>query len=302
MTNTATPAAPPTAKRKRSIRISEVFYSMEGEGPLTGMPTIFVRTFGCNFTCSGFNNPTENTVAPIRIAKLEDFVPTFGCDSIYAWHPIFKDLTSTFNADSLSQKILDTLPYGIARNKRSGAIPLLSITGGEPTLHQRSIIELLENPNMSEFSRLLIETNCAVKLTSEFIHGLNLWSALGNTVIWSNSPKLRISGELEDVAIRPDILASQMLVSGAAQYLKFVSDGTRESFDEIETTVQKYKSGLPKDFGLSLADGAVYVMPVGARRDEQNQIQLRVAEMCLEYGYNFCARVHVSVFKNAAGT
>ena len=39
------------------IKIAELFYSIQGEGRYMGVPSVFLRTFGCNFTCGGFGMP-----------------------------------------------------------------------------------------------------------------------------------------------------------------------------------------------------------------------------------------------------
>jgi len=39
------------------MRISEIFYSIQGEGVLTGMPSVFVRTSGCNLRCAWCDTP-----------------------------------------------------------------------------------------------------------------------------------------------------------------------------------------------------------------------------------------------------
>ncbi|MBL9187968.1 MAG: 7-carboxy-7-deazaguanine synthase QueE [Opitutaceae bacterium] len=37
--------------------ISETFYSLQGEGELTGVPSVFVRTSGCNLRCAWCDTP-----------------------------------------------------------------------------------------------------------------------------------------------------------------------------------------------------------------------------------------------------
>ena len=39
------------------MRISEIFYSIQGEGELTGVPSVFIRTSGCNLRCRWCDTP-----------------------------------------------------------------------------------------------------------------------------------------------------------------------------------------------------------------------------------------------------
>jgi 7-carboxy-7-deazaguanine synthase len=39
------------------LKISEIFYSVQGEGTLVGVPSVFVRTSGCNLRCTWCDTP-----------------------------------------------------------------------------------------------------------------------------------------------------------------------------------------------------------------------------------------------------
>jgi 7-carboxy-7-deazaguanine synthase len=39
------------------LKIAEIFYSVQGEGMLVGMPSVFVRTSGCNLRCAWCDTP-----------------------------------------------------------------------------------------------------------------------------------------------------------------------------------------------------------------------------------------------------
>ena len=41
-------------KKQGKLRYSEAFYSVQGEGKFVGVPSVFLRTFGCNFRCMNF--------------------------------------------------------------------------------------------------------------------------------------------------------------------------------------------------------------------------------------------------------
>ena len=57
------------------IKIAELFYSIQGEGRYMGVPSVFLRTFGCNFKCAGFGMPKgelSTEIEPIA-ARIGEF-------------------------------------------------------------------------------------------------------------------------------------------------------------------------------------------------------------------------------------
>ena len=69
---------------------------------------------------------------------------------------------------------------------------------------------------------------------------------------------------------------------------------SEEQWQELEDTIKKFR-----DAGI---DYPVWIMPVGAREEEQSATAGEVARKAFQKGYNVAARVHVYLFGNAIGT
>ena len=56
------------------MRISEIFYSIQGEGELTGVPTVFIRTSGCNLRCRWCDTPYASWNPEGEEMSIEDII------------------------------------------------------------------------------------------------------------------------------------------------------------------------------------------------------------------------------------
>jgi hypothetical protein len=56
------------------MRISEIFYSIQGEGELTGVPTVFIRSSGCNLRCRWCDTPYASWNPEGEEMSIEDII------------------------------------------------------------------------------------------------------------------------------------------------------------------------------------------------------------------------------------
>lgn len=283
-----------------SIKISELFYSIQGEGRYMGVPSVFLRTFGCNFTCDGFGMPrgektNERHAVNAGLYKSYKDLPlvSTGCDSYASWDPRFKHLSPRVSVDGITEAIKNVLPYKEWRDEH------LVITGGEPLLGwQKMYPKLLSHPFMKNLKEITFETNGTQKLKPELVDFLYDWSEgdYWNTrtyesITFSVSAKLPASGEKWERAIRPDVIC-QYQESGHV-YLKFVV-ATEKDIEDAERANEEFrKEGFT---------GNTYIMPVGGVDSVYTLNAKNVALAAMKRGWRFSDRLQVPLFKNEWGT
>lgn len=281
------------------LKVSELFYSAQGEGRFVGVPSVFLRTFGCNFTCSGFGCvPGEKSTEADEVAKnvhlYKDFpslpLVNTGCDSYASWHPAFKELSPTIDTSKLVADMQALTPNHRWVQDNGNDVHLV-ITGGEPLLGwQRAYQELLSHPDMADLKNITFETNGTQKLQPAFKEYMHDWNDWNRDLTFSVSAKLSASGEKWEEAICPDIVASYQEVGTV--YLKFVVE-TQEHFAEVERAVKEFRAG-----GFH---GVVYVMPQGGVVIPYAANRVKVADWACSRGYYYSPRLHVDLWGNGWG-
>jgi len=286
------------------LKVSEIFYSAQGEGRFVGVPSVFLRTFGCNFTCPGFGMPRGEVSKEADVvaetvqlySRYEDLpLVNTGCDSYASWHPKFKNLSPTYDTSTVIEKMLALTPNNRWVQDNGNDVHLV-ITGGEPLLGwQRVYPELLEAIEMRDLKNITFETNGTQELSEDFRQYLDQWqygdmSGGEREITFSVSAKLSPSGEKWEDAIKPEIVTSYQ--EFGTTYLKFVVERP-EDFEEVDDAVSAYRSE-----GFT---GAIYIMPVGGVVSVYNGNKFNVADEAIRRGYYYSPRLHVDLWGNSWG-
>ena len=304
---------------------SEVFNSIQGEGIFTGQWTLWLRLFMCNLTCGGFGQkfPTKpetyelpyKDFDPSNVKSVTDLpVWEYGCDSSYSWSKKYRHLNDRKTPRELVDLIRETTktesnPNGDFLHPKSQMTADMCFTGGEPLMQhaQRCVEQMYEHfKNDGNLPRsITFETNGTQPLSGQFETFLTSPGTYNTPTLFSVSPKLwTVAGEKASKAIKPDVVEqyhrvgnhinnhfSRKPVSGQ---LKFVLGPEKDQWEELDEVLAQFRAK-----GI---DWPVFIMPVGAREEEQRESAGDVAKMAFERGYNVAGRMHVYLFGNAIGT
>ena len=285
------------------LHYTELFYSIQGEGRYMGVPSVFLRMFGCNFRCKNFGRYEKDILGAdethnpevVEFIKNIDQYKTFkdlplaktGCDSYSSIYPEFKQFVIKESSDAIADRILELLP----NNEWGGAH--LVITGGEPLLGwQKAYPDLLRLLKDQGLMDVTFETNGTQELGKElrlFINDENIYTESGIEFTFSVSPKLSVSGETTSDAIKP--MTVYEYEKYGYTYLKFVV-ASEEDVDEALKMTELYRA-------VDL-EGPVYLMPVGGVESVYALNNKRVAELAMKHGLRYSDRLQM-LWKNEWG-
>lgn len=224
----------------KNLHVSEKFYSLQGEGQTTGTPAVFLRLSGCNLLCTW-------------------------CDTIEVWK---KGVKTPYN-EVLTGELFERLNNGAH----------LVITGGEPLLHQKAIIDFLKwfRGVYGWLPTIEIETNGTIKPLSDLKAMVTFWNV---------SPKLANSGEpLNDRCVE-DALAH---------------------IEQLDNVIYKFVISRESDYIEMLQDydmidmSRVWLMPCGENQEQLSANRLMVAELAREQGHYYSDRLHVVIWNEKTG-
>lgn len=64
------------------MKVNEIFYSVQGEGSHAGVPMVFVRLCGCNYSCSWCDTTYHNEGREISLVQVRDEILKYPCNTV----------------------------------------------------------------------------------------------------------------------------------------------------------------------------------------------------------------------------
>jgi len=263
------------------LLISSDFYSIQGEGISSGVPSYFVRLGICNLTC-GMSRAFANNLA--KEASLEDGEifegdlvkegkATWTCDSTsqWLWRGVDQDFQYLINRWK---------EQGVYDDIKNGNVHIIW-TGGEPTIkgHQEAIVNfftywLSQDKDLHNVYNE-IETNGTVEI------GANLFSWINQI---NSSPKLANSGMTEKQRIVP--AAIKRIMEHLNYQFKFVIS--------TEDDVKELFRDFVEPFNIPLKN--IVCMPgLDDVKDFEERTQFCL-EMAKKYRFRGLTRLHIAAW------
>ncbi|EMI57841.1 radical SAM domain-containing protein [Rhodopirellula sallentina SM41] len=275
--STPTPRSASPATQNRRLRIAETFTSLQGEGRLTGVPSFFIRTSGCNLRCWFCDTPYASWNPEGDRLSIESLVNAAVESSISPDAAALPTDGSIDDPDSAHATGPANAPIAVRH---------VVLTGGEP----------LVAAGFPELAAALREAGMHVTVetagTVDVDFPCNLLSL---------SPKLRASrpdpeahpkwSRRHEERRMPVATMRSLIERSPAVQVKFVVDSPEE-FGEIEEVVT--------DLRIDAAD--VWIMPQGVSVEQLDDAAKWLTPWASQQGYQYCDRMQIRWYGNRRGT
>lgn len=278
--------------KRNYLNVSESFFSLQGEGSTSGVPSYFIRLTNCNLNC-GMKSETlqkmrrlikdgkdsySQEVVDIMIPETEN--ASWICDSIPVW---VKGKKVAF--ESLVEKWND--PNEFLKNDIDDGIIHLIWTGGEPCMpvNQECIVSFLDwytgavysytNPMYNE-----IETNGTQYIQNDMMLYLSQINC---------SVKLSNSGHLKEQRIVPDAL--KRIMEHKNYWFKFVVSEESDMIEIFDDFITPFN--IPKQ--------RILLMPALSKQVDFHERTKFIYELAKKYRVRATHRMHISAWDQVVG-
>jgi len=252
----------------QAVPLDQIICTIQGEGRNIGIPSLLIRTKGCNLSCQF-------------------------CDSKRTWSIKSSDFVlDTDNIGIFTKEVINAV------HELDYKIKCIMLTGGEPSIYFDNIIYRKFVTNLAQeldLDYVEIETNAAYRQfedTEEFFTSL-LNSAVNKNIIFNISPKQKSDIEL----IKKNILWCCDKKNNFNGKIDFVIKVVNEPniIHILENDLLPILSPM--------SDPNIYIMPLTPYKkdgliDKGEYIQNchKTIEYCLRMGFNYCPREHIWLF------
>lgn len=247
------------------LGVSEIFSSIQGEGPNAGRAAAFLRLGGCNLQCSW-------------------------CDTPYTWRWHSERYPDGYDPGQEVSKVSVSAVAGMVRDHLPGLPdapdPLLIVTGGEPLLQQTSLVPLFDVLAELVGRKLTVqfETNGTIGPLQVYFEPPEHWPRMQFVV----SPKLANAGMPALWRARP-VALSLLAAQGAAVHWKFVCCEPRD-LAEVEAFLQEWRIQAP-----------VWIMPEGKTWAAMAQTAHELVGHVERRGWRLALRQHLLFWDGMRG-